>query len=76
MRILVTGGAGFIGTNLITRLLKEGHEVTSIDDYSTGRKENHISGCVYHTENIENIKQISFSSSFDLIYHIVLTIVS
>jgi|TARA_R110000744_G_C19366220_1_gene561941 UDP-glucose 4-epimerase len=70
MRILVTGGAGFIGTNLITRLLKEGHEVTSIDDYSTGRKENHISGCVYHTENIENIKQISFSSSFDLIYHI------
>ncbi len=36
MNILVTGGAGFIGTNLIKRLVKEGHTVTSLDDYSTG----------------------------------------
>ena len=35
MQILVTGGAGFIGTNLIKRLLKEGHGITSIDNYST-----------------------------------------
>ena len=48
MKALVTGGAGFIGTNLIKRLLKDGHEVTSIDNYSTGKKENHQEGCEYH----------------------------
>ena len=41
MKALVTGGAGFIGTNLIKRLLKDGHEVVSVDNYSTGKRENH-----------------------------------
>ena len=41
MKILVTGGAGFIGTNLIKKLLSEGHEVHSLDDYETGLEENH-----------------------------------
>mgnify|MGYP000006912811 FL=1 len=40
MKFLVTGGVGFIGTNLIKALLKDGHEVVSIDNYSTGLKEN------------------------------------
>ena len=40
MNILITGGAGFIGTNLIKRLLKEGHNVVSLDNYSTGKEEN------------------------------------
>ena len=40
MQALVTGGAGFVGTNLIKRLLKAGHKVISIDNYSTGKKEN------------------------------------
>jgi UDP-glucose 4-epimerase len=48
MKALVTGGAGFIGTNLIKRLLKDGHEVVSVDNYSTGKKENHQDGCRYH----------------------------
>ena len=48
MKALVTGGAGFIGTNLIKRLLKEGHEVVSVDNYSTGFKENHQEGCRYY----------------------------
>ena len=47
MRILITGGAGFVGTNLIKRLLKDGHEVTSLDNYSTGKKENEQEGCKY-----------------------------
>lgn len=37
MRILVTGGAGFIGTNLCKRLLDEGEEVICLDNFSTGR---------------------------------------
>ena len=40
MRALVTGGVGFVGTNLIKRLLREGYEVVSFDNYSTGYKEN------------------------------------
>ena len=42
MRALVTGGAGFIGTNLIKRLLRDGWEVVSLDNYSTGFKTNHL----------------------------------
>jgi len=40
MRILVTGGAGFIGSHLAEELLQRGHEVWSLDDLSTGRLEN------------------------------------
>lgn len=40
MRILVTGGAGFIGSHLCERLIKDGHTVTAIDNFSTGRPAN------------------------------------
>ena len=40
MRILVTGGAGFIGSHLCERLVKDGHSVTVIDNFSTGRASN------------------------------------
>lgn len=39
-RILVTGGAGFIGSNLCERLLQEGHEVICLDNFFTGTKQN------------------------------------
>ena len=48
MKILVAGGAGFVGTNLIKRLLKDKHEVHAVDNYSTGFKSNHQDGCTYH----------------------------
>jgi UDP-glucuronate decarboxylase len=40
MRILVTGGAGFIGSHLCERLLREGHDVICLDNFFTGRREN------------------------------------
>lgn len=39
-RILVTGGAGFLGSHLCERLLQEGHEILSVDNFFTGTKEN------------------------------------
>ena len=47
MKVIVTGGVGFVGTNLIKKLLKDGNEVVSLDNYSTGKKENEQDGCKY-----------------------------
>lgn len=68
MKILVTGGAGFIGTNLIKRLLKEGHEVQSLDNYDSGLFENEIDGCEYTTGDIQTIYVMD--KDYDLIYHL------
>ena len=43
MRILVTGGAGFVGSHLCERLIHDGHIVTAVDNFSTGRKINLVS---------------------------------
>jgi UDP-glucuronate decarboxylase len=39
-RVLVTGGAGFLGSHLCERLLKEGHDVICLDNFFTGTKDN------------------------------------
>jgi UDP-glucose 4-epimerase len=67
MKILVTGGAGFIGTNLIKRLLNEGHTVHSLDNYDSGLKENEIEGCQYFNSDIRSIFSME---KYDLIYHL------
>ena len=41
-RILVSGGAGFIGSHLCTRLINEGHDVICLDNFFTGSKDNII----------------------------------
>ena len=60
MRILVTGGAGFIGSHLCERLINDGHTVTAIDNFSTG--------------NASNLASIKAMSSFKLIEGSVLDI--
>ena len=80
MKALVTGGAGFVGTNLIKRLLKDGHEVVSVDNYSTGKKESHQEGCLYHDYDLSSqhtlgiyVDHGSYPSwrevEYDVIYH-------
>jgi UDP-glucose 4-epimerase len=69
-RVLVTGGAGFVGTNLIKRLLKEGHQVISIDNYHTGLKSNHQPGAQYIEFDIRNIDDYSAWGKFDIVYHL------
>jgi UDP-glucose 4-epimerase len=54
MRALVTGGAGFIGTNLVKRLLKDNNEVIVFDNYSSGFKENQVSGAEYIDIDVRN----------------------
>ena len=72
MRMLVTGGAGFVGTNLIKRLLKDGHEVVSVDNYSTGKRENHQEGCQYHDFDLSyGFKYKVFDDEYDVIFHMV-----
>ena len=68
MNIVVTGGAGFVGTNLIKRLIEDGHDVVSIDNYSTGSQLNHQKDCFYLTHDITKITDYSFLKP-DIIFH-------
>ena len=68
MRILVTGGAGFVGTNLVKRLIKEGHDVSSIDNYSTGLESNHQKGCNYKKANIYDFDWRT--EIYDIVFHL------
>lgn len=68
-RVLVTGGAGFIGSNLIQELLKRNFIVTSIDNYSSGTTENHIKGCKYLNLSCENIDELE-DKIFDFCFHL------
>ena len=62
MRVLVTGGVGFVRTNLIKRLLKDGHEIVSVDNYSTGKKENEQKGCEYYHRDLSENKWWNLSA--------------
>uniref|UniRef100_A0AC34G6L2 UDP-glucuronate decarboxylase n=1 Tax=Panagrolaimus sp. ES5 TaxID=591445 RepID=A0AC34G6L2_9BILA len=54
-RILVTGGTGFVGSHLVDKLMKEGHEVIALDNYFTGRK--------------KNVEQWIGHPNFELVHH-------
>ena len=66
--ILVTGGVGFIGSNLIKVLIDHGFNVTSVDDYSSGLKSNEIKGAKYINLDIESIDKVD--GKFDLCIHL------
>jgi UDP-glucose 4-epimerase len=72
MKVLVTGGAGFVGTNLVKKLHLDGHTVVVIDNYSAGKKENHIDGVQYVNSHTKNIRKTLTDIDFvpEIIYHL------
>ncbi|MDA9041966.1 NAD-dependent epimerase/dehydratase family protein [Flavobacteriaceae bacterium] len=66
--ILITGGAGFIGSNLAEKLVNDRHNVISIDNYSFGKKENEVKNVKYINDDIENIHKID--EPVDICYHL------
>ena len=70
-KICITGGAGFVGTNLSNRLIQEGHKVIIIDNLSSGKKENINPKAKFYLEDIrsQNILPIFENEKFDYVYH-------
>jgi UDP-glucose 4-epimerase len=70
MNILVTGGAGFVGSNLVKRLKSEGHRIVVIDNYSAGKHENEIQGVTYINDHTKNINDIDLPFHPDVVFHL------
>lgn len=66
---VVTGGAGFIGSHLCERLVKEGYRVISLDNYFTGSKDNHVAGVEYREGHTKDIAKL-MPEDPDIIYHL------
>jgi len=72
MNILLTGGAGYIGSHVLLLLIDKGHNVTVIDNLSTGNKNlipNHIRHINCSIENSEKIANIIKNEKFDILLH-------
>lgn len=72
MNILVTGGAGFIGSNIVDGLIAEGHSVTIVDDLSTGKAENVNPKADFRRTSIcsPDLEDVFRGRRFDAVYHL------
>lgn len=74
MKVLVTGAAGFIGSNLTLRLIEEGYDVIGVDDMSTGRMENAddivAAGGRLICRDYGRIDDVIAKSNFDVVFHL------
>lgn len=74
MKILVTGGCGFIGSHLVDALIKEGHVVHVIDNLSAGKKENLNPAAIFHQLDIAlsgpEIAELFKKRKFDYVFHL------
>ena len=71
MKALVTGGAGFIGSNLVDELIKQGNQVRVIDNLSTGKKENLNPRAEFVLADITNLEEIKpHFAGIDCVFHL------
>ena len=70
MRVLITGVAGFIGSNLAVRLVKEGHEVIGIDNLAYGLRENVPTGVTFRQQDIRNKSMYPLFNGIDVVFHL------
>jgi UDP-glucose 4-epimerase len=71
MKILVTGGAGFIGSNLVDKLIDEGYKVFIIDNLSSGKKENINKKAVFYKADICHLDKIlPLFKEIDYVFHL------
>lgn len=71
MKLLVTGGAGFIGSNLVDELVRQKHQVLIIDNLSTGKKEHLNKKVQFFKKDIRNYKSIKpLFKSVDCVFHL------
>jgi UDP-glucose 4-epimerase len=70
MRCVVTGGAGFIGSNLVDALLVRGDEVVVVDDLSTGKRENVAEGAQLHEVDIRSPALADALAGAEVIFHL------
>ena len=78
MNVLVTGGAGFIGSHLCKRLVKEGHRVVAIDNLSNGNKANledlegnpSFTFCEFDVNNTIKLRSVFDKHPFDMVFHL------
>lgn len=71
MRVLVTGGAGFIGSNLVEALLARGDDVTILDDLCTGFRENLRPEAAFHEGSVADHDLVSKAmDGIDLVFHL------
>jgi len=70
-KVIVTGGAGFIGSHLVDKLIEEGHEVIVIDDLFAGKKENINSKAVFYKKDICDFEEIKpLFVGVDYVFHL------
>ena len=69
-KVLVTGGAGFIGSNLVDRLIDEGIEVFILDDLSTGKKENLHPKAKWFDISLQNLNTDLYFQGVDVVFHL------
>ncbi len=72
MKVLVTGGAGFIGSHLAEGMLAAGHQVVVVDNESTGKRENVPSGAAYIRVDVTDLRRLeaAFERGIDALCHI------
>ena len=78
MNILVTGGAGFIGSHLCKRLVKDGHDIVAIDNLSNGSKDNlkelednlQFTFYEFDVNNTIKLRRVFDTHPFDMVFHL------